>query len=161
MELTACREKRRDMARGKRRHRATAPQPSPQSNHDAPGQVPGTRVATLSESHYSGPLPQASDLEAYNRIDPTFANRIVTMAESFAAHTQRLEAEAMRQERSDQRWARGVAAGVVLAVLATCIWALHLDKEEFATSLGSWTIVALASVFIAGKIPDWIKRKRP
>ena len=67
----------------------------------------------------------------------------------------------MQQERSDQRWARGVAAGVVLAVLATCIWALYLDKEEFAKSLGSWTIVALASVFIAGKIPDWIKRKRP
>lgn len=40
-------------------------------------------------------------------------------------------------------------------------WALYLDKEEFATSLGSWTIVALASVFVAGKIPDWIKKKGP
>ena len=67
----------------------------------------------------------------------------------------------MRHERSEQRWARGVAAGVVIAVLVTCIWALYLDKEEFATALGSWTIVALASVFVAGKIPDWIKKKDP
>ena len=83
------------------------------------------------------------------------------MAEGFAAHTQNLEAEAMRQERSDLRWGRGVAAGVVVAVLGTCIWALYLDKEGFATTLGSWTIVALAAVFVAGKVPDWIKKKEP
>ena len=83
------------------------------------------------------------------------------MAESFAEHTQRLEAEAVKQERIDVRWARGVAAGVVVAVLGTCIWALYLDKEDFATTLGSWTIVALAAVFVVGKVPDWIKNKEP
>ena len=65
----------------------------------------------------------------------------------------------LRQERSDQKSARHVAAGVVIAVLIACIWALYLDKEEFATTLGSWTIVALAGVFIAGKIPDWLRKK--
>ena len=75
------------------------------------------------------------------------------MAEEFAAHTQRLESEAMREERSEQRWGRGIAAGMVIAVLGTCIWALYLDKEEFAATLGSWTIVALAGVFIAGRVP--------
>ena len=81
------------------------------------------------------------------------------MAEGYAAHTQDLEKGLLRQERSDQRSARHVAAGVVIAVLVTCIWALYLDKEEFATTLGSWTIVALAGVFIAGKIPDWLRKK--
>ena len=64
----------------------------------------------------------------------------------------------MRQEGNAQLWGRGVAAAVVLAILATCIYALHLDKEEFATTLGSWTVVALVAVFVAGKVPDWIGR---
>lgn len=68
----------------------------------------------------------------------------------------------MSAERSAQNWGRGVPAGVVVAVLIVCVWALYLDKEEFATTLGStlgsWTIVTLAAVFIAGKVPDWIKK---
>lgn len=81
------------------------------------------------------------------------------MAEGYAAHTQDIEKELLRQERSDQKSARHIAAGVVIAVLITCIWALYLDKAEFATTLGSWTIVALAGVFVAGKIPDWLRKK--
>ena len=83
------------------------------------------------------------------------------MAERFAAHVQQLEAEAMRQERSDQRWRRVVAAVVVMAILVSCLYALHLGYEKFATTLGSSTIVALAVVFIAGKVPDWISRNKP
>ena len=82
------------------------------------------------------------------------------MAERFATHVQMLEAEAMSQARSEYRWGRCVAAGVVLAVLATCIWALYLDKEEFAIALGSSTMVALAVVFIAGKVPDWLGKNK-
>ena len=81
------------------------------------------------------------------------------MAEGYAAHTQEIEKGLLRQERSDQKSARHVAAGVVLAVLVACIWALYLDKEEFAITLGSWTIIALAGVFVAGKIPDWLGKK--
>lgn len=81
------------------------------------------------------------------------------MAEGYSAHRQEIEKELLRQERSDQKSARHVAAGVVIAVLVTCIWALYLEKEEFATTLGSWTIVALAAVFVAGKIPDWFGKK--
>ena len=78
------------------------------------------------------------------------------MAESYAKHAQQLESEAMKQERSENRWSRKVAAGIVIAVLVACLIALALDKEDFAIALGSWTIVALAAVFIAGKVPNWI-----
>lgn len=143
------------MARGRRR---TPParrnstqglnQAAPPARSDEPA------VATrITESSYSGPLPPSTELEAYDRVLPGAAERIFSMAESFAAHTQHLEVEAMRQERSAQRWGRNVAAAVVLAILGTCIYALRLGHEEFATTLGSWTIVALAAVFVAGKVP--------
>lgn len=135
--------------------------PQHEKSHDvskgSDGTVEKTSVTREISASYSGPLPPASQLEAYNRIDPTFAERIVSMAEGYAAHTQRLESKLVDQERSDKIWARNIAAGVVIAILVTCIWALYLDKDEFALRLGSWTVVALAGVFIAGKLPDWIR----
>ena len=109
---------------------------------------------------YSGPLPPADELAAYESVLPGAAERIVAMAEGYAKHTQLLETEAMRQERSEYRWGRGLAAIIVLAVLAACLFALYLDKEAFATELGTYTIIALAVVFIAGRIPDWFIRGR-
>ena len=97
--------------------------PTPPDNPQGDGEVTAveTKIAT-----YSGPLPPAVELEAYGRIDGTFPERIVSMAESYAAHQQDLERQAMSQERSDRKWGRGVAAAVVLGVLAACLYALHL-----------------------------------
>ena len=143
-----------------KRRRRQAPKPATRPTTPTAEATQGTvATRTTIQESYSGPLPKASELEAYNRIDPTFANRIFTMAEGFAEHVQQLEREAMREERVAQRWGRGIAATVVAAVLGTCIWALYLDKEEFAVTLGSWTIVALAAVFVAGKLPAWMKNK--
>ena len=83
------------------------------------------------------------------------------MAESYASHDQSQEAEFLRREYADKQWGRFVAAVVVLVILGGCIYALHLGHLEFATTLGSWTIVALAAVFVAGKVPEWITRSRP
>ena len=71
------------------RRRKGLPKPSPsrpkQQPTTQPPQTPAATVTTtISESHYSGPLPPASELEAYNRVDPTFASRVVSMAEAFA-----------------------------------------------------------------------------
>ena len=117
-------------------------------------------VATVQAeiASYSGPLPPAIELEAYRRIDASFPERIVSMAERFGDHRQDLEKEAMQQERSDLRWGRGIAAVVVLGVLGTCVYGLHLGYETFATRLGTWTVVALAVVFALGKVPDWLKK---
>ena len=148
----------------RRRRRVQASQPPTQDLKSAAQLARSgeqTITTRVTESSYSGPLPPATELEAYDRVHPGAAERIISMAESFASHTQRLEAEAMRQERSAQRWGRGVAAAVVFAVLGTCIYALTLGHERFATTLGSWTIVALAAVFVAGKVPDWMSKKGP
>ena len=66
----------------------------------------------------------------------------------------------MRHEASAQRWGRTIAAVVVMAILGACMYALHLGYEGFATKLGSWTIVALAAVFVAGKVPGLIMKIR-
>ena len=106
-------------------------------------------------------MPPAAELAAYESVQLGAADRIISMAENFAAHRQALEAQAMRHEANSQLWGRIVAAGVVCAVLASCLYALQLDKEEFAIKLGSTTIIALAAVFVAGRVPDWLRKKGP
>ena len=146
-----------------RPRRQQPPSKVPSQEPSAPPSNPGPQELTITTrtTELSGPLPPASELQAYEDVLSGAAERIVSMAEQFASHTRELEAEAMRLERSDQRWGRGIAAGVVAAVLVACIHALHPDKEDFAITLGSWTIVALAGVFIAGRLPDWIANIRP
>lgn len=142
----------------KRRRRSAPPA---KRNPAAPAPGPRTTVAAAVSRSYSGPLPPATQLAEYDRVLPGAAERIVSMAEGYAAHQQALEMQAMQQERSDRQWARWIAAVVVFAVLLSCLYALYLGYEDFALSLGSWTIVALAAVFVAGKVPDWVRKKEP
>ena len=120
-------------------------------------------IAEVSESTttYSGPLPPSTELAEYDRVLPGAAERILSMAESYAAHDQHQEADFLRCEYTDKLWGRLVAAVVVMVILGACIYALHLGHVEFATTLGSWTIVALAAVFVAGKVPEWITKSKP
>ena len=150
------------MARGRRRTSRDNRRSTQGLTQAEPPAPSGERVVRtrISESSYSGPLPPSTELEAYERVLPGAAERIISMAESFAAHVQRLERDAMRHEASAQRWGRMVAAVMVMVILGACMYALHPGYEEFATKLGSWTIVALAAVFVAGKVPGWIMKTR-
>ena len=132
----------------------------PSQQDDQPAPVGTRAIAQITES-YSGPLPPSVELAEYERVLPGSADRIVSMAEGYASHNQRLEAEALRREYDDMHWGRIVAGMVVLVILGACIYALHLGHVGFATTLGSWTVVALVAVFIAGKVPDWITKSKP
>ena len=127
------------MVRGHRRVSRDNGRSTQDPNQAGPPVPPGERVVTtqVSQASYSGPLPPSTELEAYEKILPGAADRVVSMAESYAAQEQRLERDAMRHEASAQRWGRAMAAVVVAAILGACMYALHLGYDEFATRLGS------------------------
>ena len=79
------------------------------------------------------------------------------MAEEYAGHQETLESMAIEYQASDQKWGRIVALIAVVLVLDVCVYALHLGHVDFAARLGTWTVVALACVFVAGRIPEWIR----
>ncbi len=81
------------------------------------------------------------------------------MAEQFAKHQQELEKQAMKSAQTAFRFGQIAGLVIVLLVLATCGIALAFGYERFATSLGSWTIVALAAVFVIGKVPNLLKNR--
>ena len=82
------------------------------------------------------------------------------MAEGYAEHKQSLEKMAMELEGATRTRGQWLGVAVVFAVLATCLTALLLGYETFAIALGSGTLVALAAVFVAGKVPEWSRMRR-
>ncbi|WP_420633281.1 hypothetical protein [Candidatus Palauibacter sp.] len=54
---------------------------------------------------------------------------------------------------------RGQIAGavVVLAVLVCSGWALYLGYDDFAMTLGGWTLLGVAAIFVLGRLPNWFR----
>ena len=136
------------------------PPPGTDSEASALRTRAAVQVRTTTES-YSGPLPPAAELAAYDQVHPGSANRIVVMAEQYAAHIQGLETTAFTLEGASRRRGQWLGAAVVGAVLGTCLISLDLGYEVFAIALGTGTIVSLAVVFVLGKVPEWTKKPGP
>ena len=118
-----------------------------------------TAVEVRTTESFSGPLPPAAELAAYDKVHPGAADRIIRMAESYAEHTQELEKTALGLEGSARQRGQWLGVIAVCAVLGTCLFALNLGYESFATVMGTGTIVALAAVFVLGKVPEWFKKR--
>jgi uncharacterized membrane protein len=95
-----------------------------------PERIPAHPRETMEVIHniHSGPLPRPQDFEAYNRILPGAADRILTMAETQGAHRQLLERRALTADMIQQ------ATGTILGYLAffvsmiAAFILLYLDK---------------------------------
>ena len=83
------------------------------------------------------------------------------MAEEYAEHSREMERTALSLEGKARLRGQLLGVLVVLAVLGTCLIALDLGYEAFAIALGSGTLVALAIVFVLGKVPEWLKMREP
>lgn len=99
-------------------------------------------VAESVEFHYSGPLPPASELEAYGRVDASLPNRIVSLTESSLAHRQDMDYA--------KRSFAGLVAGFIVAVLflGVAAWLISSGHGVAGTVLGSVDLVALTAVFV-------------
>ena len=155
------------MSRRKRKRPAKRP-----ANPDRTSRVPTDRddsgrgvrrhVQTV-EAAYSGPLPPASQLAQYGEAVPGAAERILAMAERTEEHFRivdqgrvEFEQEYLTTQSNLQRRGQMIGAVVVGAALLVCFAALYWGHEQVAMVLGSTTIVALAAVFVIGRLP-WFK----
>ena len=78
--------------------------------------VPGTLVATIGQQlvQYSGPLPPAEELKAYEDAVPGAAERILAMAEKQSEHRQAAEMKIIETESRDSLL--GIVFAFVLGV---------------------------------------------
>ena len=101
-------------------------------------------------SLHMGPIPSPEVLAEYNEIDPTFANRILVMAEQQALHRQEMEKKIINSGTHDSLL--GIIFGFLIgitALIVALILGLNGRTVESAV-MGVGGIGGLTSVFIYG-----------
>ncbi|PXV85105.1 putative membrane protein [Lachnotalea glycerini] len=101
-------------------------------------------------SMHIGPIPSPEVLAEYNKIDPTFANRILVMAEQQSLHRQEIEKRIVKSGVNDSKL--GIIFGFIIGLAALIVsLVLGLNGRTIASSLlGVSGLVGLVSVFIYG-----------
>ena len=113
----------------------------------------GTMIA-MEQKMYSGPLPPAEEIEAYEHVCPGSADRIITMTEKSLDH--RMANEKLIVSEETKQSARGQILGFILALFFGVI-ALILGMyghEILAGIIASGDIVSLAVIFVLNKVPE-------
>ena len=109
-------------------------------------------LAAFSAFAYSGPLPPAEQIRAYEDVLPGSADRILSMAERQQDHRMELEKVTVHEAAQRSRW--GLRLGFVLALLVLAIGAVGIftghDVAGLAVIIGQAAI--LAGVFVYGRI---------
>lgn len=100
---------------------------------------------------YSGPLPQADELQKYSAISADFPNRIFAMAEKEQVHRHQLEQRRM----GSQIWIAGAGQmfGFILALTMIVIGGILLYFDKSIGGFGSLLagLVTLVWPFVYGK----------
>lgn len=109
-----------------------------------------TEMRYEQRSMHMGPLPSPETLEMYNKIDPSFAERIVSMAEKQSSHRQELERIAVISGSRDSLL--GLIFGFVIGVatILAGVW-LGLEGHIIPSSvIGTGGVAGLVAVFVYG-----------
>jgi uncharacterized membrane protein len=112
--------------------------------------LPPDKRRKVVSAMYSGPIPPATELQAYEQIVPGAADRIIALAEGEAEHRRRQEEKMVDSSCGDSRlglWLgffMGLAA-LVLSGLIACYANPYAGSVLAFTSIGS-----LVGVFVYG-----------
>lgn len=113
---------------------------------------------------YTGPIPPAAELEKYNSIDPTFASRLILMAEKeqnnrHSKEDQFIDLEKIHQVKTLRMKSRGQLFGFVISILGigSSVYLALTDHDAIAGVLAGSTLVSLVAVFVLGEI--WKKKQ--
>jgi uncharacterized membrane protein len=100
---------------------------------------------------FEGPLPPPNLLKQYNEIDPTFANRIVQMAERAQAHRHDMDKRSIEGQFKERRIGQifGLIIGIV-AILGGVVAAIY-GAEWPGGFIGTGGVAALVAVIVYGK----------
>ena len=109
---------------------------------------------------FSGPLPQAQELQKYNEIVPGAANRIIIMAEEQASHRRLLESRVIKSDTRNSTLGLifGLIIGLAGVISGTVI--IIYGYAIYGVVVGGGTIASLVATFVYGSKQRKIERER-
>ncbi|TAG91176.1 MAG: DUF2335 domain-containing protein [Bacteroidetes bacterium] len=96
-------------------------------------------------------IPDAEELEKYNKVDPSFADRIMKMAEKEQSHRHQTQTEIV-QVTSKSNY-RGQIAAILLSFgcLFAAVFTAYIGSNIVAVAIAITTTIGLASSFLNNK----------
>lgn len=107
-------------------------------------------VEALLASKFSGPLPPAKELKAYDLVLPGLAERIVSMAERQSQHRMELEKVVIEGDVKRANWGLFLAALIAFGSLGASVYLALNERETTATALVGTSLIAVVGAFIYG-----------
>ncbi len=142
---------------GKKGKKHTDLVPSGSHHHHDPKAV---KVAHVSQTRFSGPLPHPDILARYEQILQGAADRIISMAEAQSRHRQTLETEVIASDIKNSRI--GLYCGLIIGLTAILSGAacIFVGQQWGGGFLGGAGLTGLVSVFVYGSREKKIERRK-
>lgn len=109
--------------------------------------------------HHSGPLPRAADLADYNQIDPSFAERIVRMAEREQQHRHAFPAEVLSKDYAIKSRGQNYALILAFGIILFAAYLAWLGDTAMAGKVAIGTLVGIVAIFVSGRLIDRAARE--
>ena len=130
--------------------------PQPEQN---PANLRGRISTSMSMETFQGPLPPPAVLEAYEKLVPGAAERMLKMAENQAIHRQGIEKIVVRAGARDSLWGIIVAAVIAICAFGWSAYALSIGQTGEAVKGILATIFGFVVTFIYGKRSTRLERQ--
>ncbi len=115
------------------------------------GQNAQNSELTFSEMRYSGPIPPASELQAYADINPELVDRIVTMAEKEQASRHEILKRAQDSGIVERRIGQFLGFLIGITCISGGVYAVTSGHDFAGAAIGAGGVVGLVSVFVLGR----------
>ncbi len=109
------------------------------------------QIAVTIAKSFSGPLPHPEILADYEKISSGSANRIMSAFESQSKHRMELESFAVREQIKQSGTGQLLGGFIVVLSLAISGWMGYFGHDALAGTLGTTTVVSLATIYFLGK----------
>ena len=114
---------------------------------ESPGKSAPNQILSATTQAFSGPLPPPDILVKYNSVVPNAAERIITMAETQAAHRQRIESKVIESNIKNSRL--GLHYGLIIGLASVLGGVVCI---MYAHEIGGTGLSSLVGVFVYGSI---------
>lgn len=133
--------------------------PSPGQSEPRSASLRSQVSASMSVEAFHGPIPSPAVLEAYEKLVPGAAERILRMAENQANHRQTIEKIVVKSGSRDSLWGIIVAAVIAVCAFAWSTYALSIGLTAGAITGILATISGFVGAFIYGKRSTRLERQ--
>lgn len=147
--------KRKQRRKNKSAVMASRPVPAAVQGQPTPSAMSAELTLSQTKTSWSGPLPHPQELEAFDRVVPGAAERIVHMAEQEGAHVRDMERGALRWTGVGQILGQLLAFAVAAAGLFAAYHLAMANHDGAAMVIGGVPLATIVGAFLK----SWSPRK--